>query len=218
MRYKLILAVIFAIAIAGMSYLTWKNPDIVAYFTDPDVAKQLVADLGILGPLAVIGLMTAAIVFSPIPSAPIAIVSGMVFGHTAGAIYVIAGAEAGALIAFMIARVLGRDLLAQWFGDKVDAGLLGSQNALMFAVFISRLIPFISFDLMSYAAGLSALKFWRFAIATFAGIIPASLFLTHFGGVLANGSGQSAIISSLALGGVTGIPLVYLAIRSRRKS
>tara|TARA_R110002051_G_scaffold146786_2_gene219547 strand:+ start:20913 stop:21569 length:657 start_codon:yes stop_codon:yes gene_type:complete len=218
MRLKLVLVLVFAIAIGGVSYLTWENPDIVAYFSDPEVAKQLVADLGIFGPIAVIGFMTAAIIFSPIPSAPIAIVSGMVFGHIAGAIYVIVGAETGAVIAFMIARSLGRDLLAQWFGDKVDAGLMGSQNALMFAVFISRLIPFISFDLMSYAAGLSALKFWRFAIATFAGIIPASLFLTHFGGALANGSGQSAIFSSLALGAVTGIPLVYMAVRSKRKS
>ena len=68
------------------------------------------------------------------------------------------------------------------------------------------------------AAGLSALKFWRFAIATVAGIIPASLFLTHFGGVLADGDGMSVLWASLALGGVTGFPLLYLAWRSRRQA
>jgi uncharacterized membrane protein YdjX (TVP38/TMEM64 family) len=160
-------------------------------------------------------MMIAAVVFSPIPSAPIAMAAGAIFGHFIGAIYVIIGAEIGALIAFMLARFLGRDLLRKWFGDGVDRGLLGSQNALMFAVFASRLMPFISFDLMSYAAGLSALKFWRFALATFAGIIPASLFLTHFGGVLASSSETGGVWAALALGAVTGLPLLYLAWRSR---
>ncbi len=178
----------------------------------------MVADLGMLGPIGIIAFMTIAVVFSPIPSAPIAIVSGAVYGYIAGAIYVIVGAELGALIAFSLARLLGRDILARWFGDKLEAGLLGSQNALMFAVFASRLMPFISFDIMSYAAGLSVLKFWRFAIATVARIIPASLFLTHFGGMMVAGSGANAIWASLALGGVTGLPLVYMALRSRRKT
>ena len=114
-----------------------------------------------------------------------------------------------------MARLLGRDLIHKWFGDKVDSGLLGSQNTLMFVVFASRLMPFVSFDLMSYAAGLSALKFWRFALATFAGIIPASLFLTHFGGVLVSSSGSGVIWASFIFGAVTGVPLLYLAWRNR---
>ena len=187
-------------------------------FSDPDAINLVISDLGLFGPIAIIALMTFAVVFSPIPSAPIAMVSGAIFGHVVGAIYVIAGAELGALIAFFIARAVGREHLEKWFGSHINSGLLGSQNALMFAVFASRLMPFVSFDLMSYAAGLSALKFWRFAIATFAGIIPASLFLTHFGGAVATGSGADAILASLALGAITGAPLIYLAIRSRSRS
>jgi uncharacterized membrane protein YdjX (TVP38/TMEM64 family) len=178
----------------------------------------MVADLGVFGPLAVIALMVLAVVMTPIPSAPIAMAAGAVFGQFAGAVYIIIGAELGAIIAFLLARVLGRDVARRWFGSGLDRGLLGSQNALMFAVFASRLMPFISFDLMSYAAGLSTLKFWRFAIATVAGIIPASLFLTHFGGVLANGDGMSVLWASLALGGVTGLPLLYVAWRSRQQA
>lgn len=176
MKLKLLLWTGVGLAVAGAAIWINQNPNAVQSFSDPDAINLVISDLGLLGPIAIIALMTFAVVFSPIPSAPIAMVSGAIFGHLVGAIYVITGAELGALIAFFIARAVGREYLEKWFGSHINSGLLGSQNALMFAVFASRLMPFVSFDLMSYAAGLSALKFWRFAISTFAGIIPASLF------------------------------------------
>ena len=218
MKTKHVILIVAGLLLLAAGFVVATQSDVIADLARPEAIKQLVAGLGIFGPLAVIGLMTLAVVMSPIPSAPIAMAAGAAYGHVAGAVYVIIGAELGALIAFVLARMLGRDVLRRWFGEGVDRGLLGSQNALMFAVFASRLMPFVSFDLMSYAAGLSALKFWRFAVATFAGIIPASLFLTHFGGVLAEGDGTSAIWSSLALGAVTGLPLLYLAWKSRKRA
>ena len=218
MNKKRAIASVLIVVLAVVAYLGWQGSLGFGDLANPDAIKQMVADLGVFGPLAVIALMVLAVVMTPIPSAPIAMAAGAVFGQFAGAVYIIIGAELGAIIAFLLARVLGRDVARRWFGSGLDRGLLGSQNALMFAVFVSRLMPFISFDLMSYAAGLSTLKFWRFAIATVAGIIPASLFLTHFGGVLANGDGMSVLWASLALGGVTGLPLLYVAWRSRQQA
>jgi len=179
----------------------------------PEGAKDLVS--GAFGPLAVIVLMTVAVVLSPIPSAPIALAAGAAYGHYWGTVYVAVGAELGAVIAFSIARILGRETLVRWFGHKVDVGLLGSQNVLTFAVFASRLMPFVSFDMISYAAGLTCLKFWRFAVATLAGIIPASFFLAHVGG-MANASGYGAVsVAALGLGLVTGVPLLLAFIRPK---
>jgi LPXTG-motif cell wall-anchored protein len=214
-RQSLIVLGCLIVVVLGLAFF-YAYPDLLRNAADPQVIKKFVADMGAFGPVILVMLMTVAVVFTPIPSAPIAMAAGAIFGHIVGAIYVIIGAELGALLAFTIARTLGRDLLRKWLGSSVDSGLLGSQNTLMFAVFISRLMPFVSFDLMSYAAGLSALKFWRFAIATLAGIIPASLFLTHFGGVLAQTGGSNGVWAALAFGGITGLPLIYLAIKSRR--
>ena len=55
--------------------------------------------------------MTLAIVMSPIPSAPIALAAGAAYGHLWGAVYVAAGSLSGALIAFGIARFLGREFV-----------------------------------------------------------------------------------------------------------
>nr|WP_239995077.1 TVP38/TMEM64 family protein [Rhodosalinus sediminis] len=183
--------------------------------TDIDRAKveTWVAAAGPWGPLAVVALMSVAVVASPIPSAPIALASGAAYGHYAGTAYVALGSEIGALAAFLIARELGRGPVERLLGDKADHGLLGSQNALTLTVFASRLLPFVSFDAMSYAAGLSRLHFWRFALATIAGILPASFLLAHFGSAAMEGAFDSAEWLVLGLGLMTGLPLLLLALR-----
>lgn len=87
----------------------------------------------------------------------------------------------------------------------------------MAIVFASRLLPFISFDVVSYAAGLTTLSLWRFALATFAGILPASFLLAHFGGEMATGELDRILLAVLALGLVTGIPLAVHLLRKRRR-
>lgn len=172
--------------------------------------------LGVWGPLLIVGLMALAIVLNPIPSAPIALVSGAVFGHAWGTLYVVLGAEIGALIAFTIARVLGHDLLRRLFGERVALGWLGSQNALTWMVFVSRLLPFVSFDLVSYGAGLTPLKAWRFALATLLGLIPASFLLAHFGGELAAADMGKAMVALLLIGLLVALPLVFKLVRAHK--
>jgi uncharacterized membrane protein YdjX (TVP38/TMEM64 family) len=180
---------------------------------DGEHLEMLVARAGLWGPVLIVMLMTIAVVASPIPSAPIALAAGAAYGHLWGTVQVVIGAELGALIAFGLARVLGHDVLRRVFGDRVDAGLLGSQAALTATVFVSRLMPFVSFDMISYAAGLSRLHAWRFALATLAGIIPASFLLAHFGGEAVSGELGRATWAVLGLGLLTGLPLLWVAVR-----
>ena len=96
--------------------------------------------------------------------------------------------------------------------------MLGSQNALTLLVFASRLLPFLSFDMISYAAGLSKLHLWRFAVATLAGIIPASFLLAHLGSEAMNGDARTAGWTAVALGGFTALSLLIAIWRERRIS
>lgn len=183
-----------------------------------------VAGHGIWGPLLIIGLMTAAIVFSPLPSAPIALASGALFGHGWGTLYVVIGAELGALIAFTLARSVGYPLLRRWLGAGLDQMLLanptetdtrlsrmfkrlGSQNGLMAVVLGSRMMPFLSFDLVSYAAGLTPLSVPRFALATLIGVIPISFLLAHFGAEVTMAAPRHLATAALLLGVATVVPL-----------
>lgn len=178
--------------------------------------RDHITQLGAWGPLTVIVLMVLAIMVSPIPSAPIAMAAGAAYGHVWGTVYVILGAEFGALAAFGIGRWLGAATLRRWFGDRLSVGLMGSQNTLMIIVLVSRLLPFVSFDIISYAAGLTVITFWRFAVATLVGIVPASFLLAHFGGEMATGESDRILISVAALGALTLIPLAIKIFRDRR--
>lgn len=214
--------ILMTIAVLGLAGLGvwWFAPSVLVEaqrLLDRETLEVLVARAGIWGPLLIIGLMTVAVVASPIPSAPIALAAGAAYGHFWGTVQVVLGAELGALIAFCLARVLGHDVLRRVFGDRVDAGLLGSQNALTATVFASRLMPFVSFDIMSYAAGLSRLHAWRFALATLAGIVPASFVLAHFGGEAISGDLGRTTWAVLGLGLITGLPLLWIATRRKTK-
>ncbi|WP_235917217.1 TVP38/TMEM64 family protein [Maritimibacter harenae] len=208
--------IVLAILMAGLLavWLLWGPPDI-ARDLNRDTLERVVARAGPAGPLVVVGLMTLAIVASPIPSAPIALAAGAAYGHTWGTLWVILGAESGALLAFLLARMLGREALERLLGARLERGLLGSQNVLTLIVFTSRLLPFISFDLVSYLAGLSKIRPWRFALATLAGIAPASFLLAHLGTQAARGElGAVDWALALGLGAATGAPLVWSALHS----
>ena len=215
LRLKLIGLAGLGLGLIGLSWWAAQSPA-VAGISDVAELRALILRLGAWGPVAIIALMTVAILVSPIPSAPIAVTAGAVYGHLWGTVYVIAGAEAGAVCAFGVARVLGYDVLHRWFGDRLTTGWLGSQNALTAIVLVSRLLPFISFDLISYAAGLSVIAFWRFALATLAGIVPASFLLAHFGDEMATGELKRIMISVLALGLITALPVALHLVRRWR--
>ncbi len=182
---------------------------------DGEWLREQTLALGVWGPLLIVGLMALAIVLNPIPSAPIAMVSGAVFGHAWGTLYVVIGAEIGALIAFSFARVFGHDLLRRLFGEHAILGWLGSQNTLTWMVFVSRLLPFVSFDLVSYGAGLTPIKTWRFALATLLGLIPVSFLLAHFGSEMAVANMNQAMTLLLLIGLLVAVPVAVRIIRSR---
>ena len=172
-----------------------------------DLLAVKARNLGIFGPLLLIALMTLAVVFSPLPSAPVALAAGAVYGHTYGTIYIVIGAEIGAIAAFMIARIAGYELASKYLGSNLSLGRFGSQSALTAIVFVSRLIPFMSFDLVSYAAGLTPIALWRFAIATLLGLIPISFALAHLGGEIVTTDNSSLMLVVLLVGLLTLVPL-----------
>jgi uncharacterized membrane protein YdjX (TVP38/TMEM64 family) len=92
---------------------------------------------------------------------------------------------------------------------------LNSQNLLTAAAFVSRLAPFISFDLVSFAVGLTRITTLRFALATLAGILPASFLLAQFGDELTSLDTRHVDFGLLAVGLLV---LISLLVHLRRRS
>lgn len=217
---KIIVGAVAVLALVGIYYAVVRS-GALPNLGDDQQLRRLVETWGAWGPLLIMILMAAAIVMSPIPSGPIALVAGAAYGPLLGALYIVVGAEAGAIVAFWIARCLGYESLRCWPAARRLLHKLErrrSQTGLMLAVFLSRLLPFISFDAVSYVAGLTPLTFWRFAIATLAGVIPVSFLLAYFGDRVVEAEARRIMPYVLGVGLMTLIPIaVKLALGRRRK-
>ncbi|MEF2552286.1 TVP38/TMEM64 family protein [Aurantimonas sp. A2-1-M11] len=183
--------------------------------TEQERLNRLIDAAGAFGPAAVVLLLALAIVASPLPSAPIAMVAGAVYGPFGGTVLAVAGSFLGASIAFVIARFLAYDAVRRWDLvrrplDWLERG--HSQTWLMGVVFLTRLAPFLSFDAISYAVGLTPLSYWRFAVATLAGVAPISFLLAYGGGTIYAAGSGSILVTILAFGGITAIPVLARVI------
>lgn len=154
------------------------------------------------GPWAVavsFALMVLQSLAAPIPAFLITFANAAVFGWWQGAILSWTSAMAGAAVCFWIARALGRDAVAHF----ATHGALASVDHFFDrygknAILVCRLLPFMSFDIVSYAAGLTGMGFWGFFWATGLGQLPATIVYSYVGGML-TGSAQVVMTALLII-------------------
>lgn len=214
---KVAIGVAIIVSLVGL-YWVLSETGMLSVFSSRQVLREWIEQLGLWGPLAIIGLMIAAIVMTPIPSGPLAMVAGAAYGPLWGTVYVVLGAQIGAILAFWIARVLGYEAIRRWERMRPLLDRLGkseSQTWLMAVVFASRLVPFLSFDGVSYAAGLTPLAFWRFALATVVGVIPVAFLLAYFGERLWTRESDWVLILGGLAGAITLLPIGLKLLWSR---
>lgn len=179
--WPLRLAMVAAVALVmTLLWLLLSELGMPASLKPGDLAGWL-TDHGIWGPVFLTLMMVLAVVVGPIPTLPISAASGLAFGVVPGTFIAAAGALIGALIAFSLARLLGRDAVRRKLGDNPLFAADGSQHLLFWGVFLTRLIPVFSFALISYAAGITAINAWRFALASFVGMLPMTFVFAGLG-------------------------------------
>ncbi len=178
----MVLAAMLLIALAA-----WTAYDAGAFLTPDSISKRLEA-AGAFAPVALMLATALAVVLSPIPSLPLDMLAGRVFGPYWGTLYAAMGATLGAIASFMITRLLGRALVARFLKGHINFCQQCSDRLLTKVVFCSRLIPFVSFDLVSYGAGLTQMSAWKFGIATFLGTLPVTFLYTAYGSTVLENS------------------------------
>lgn len=202
------------LALVGIGWWLLEASGAIAFFGNVGALRRWIDELGLIGPLAVIGLMAANIVASPLPGGPILIAGGAAFGPFWATIYGLIGIQLGAVIAFTIARVFGAETVRRWIGERAARRLEGSETTLMAIVVVSRLVPVISFDVISYAMGLTPLRLWRFAFANLIGVIPMTVLLAMVGDGLITADASGIMMAAGALVAMVALA-VLIALRLR---
>ncbi len=143
------------------------------------------------GPYAMVfsfALMMFQSMIAPLPAFLITFANAAIFGWWQGAILSWTSSMAGAVLCFYIARALGRDTVEKYAGKGVLASVEGYFKKYgSKTILICRLLPFVSFDAVSYFAGLTPIKFWPFFLATGIGQLPATVIYSYVGGMLTGG-------------------------------
>ncbi len=156
---------------------------------DFEVVKAFVASYGIYAAIVSFLLMVLQSIVAPLPAFLITFANANLFGWWKGAILSWSSAMVGASLCFCIARILGRDVvekLTSKSGLKNIDDFFEKHGKM--SILIARLLPFISFDIVSYAAGLTSMSFLSFFIATGIGQLPATIVYSIVGGMLTGGA------------------------------
>ena len=156
--------------------------ELTAAFQNVETAREYIANYGALAPVVSAILMIFQSVIAPLPAFLITFANGLLFGVWWGAALSWGSAMLGAALCFFIPRVLGRPVIVKLLSEAaVDTSDQFFQRYGKHAVLIARLVPIISFDAISYGAGLTGMRFLGFALATGIGQLPATLLYSYLG-------------------------------------
>lgn len=182
--------------------------------------KDFVASYGAYAAVISFLLMVLQSIIAPLPAFLITFANAALFGFWKGALLSWSSAMTGAALSFFIARAFGREFVEKLSSkgalNQIDAFFKrhGKQSIL-----IARLLPFVSFDIVSYAAGLSGMSFWGFFIATGLGQTPATLVYSYVGGFLTGGAKWlvTGLLILFALGFMIALGKQLYEERSKKK-
>lgn len=183
-------------------------------FRNPQVMREYIAGYGPLAPLISALLMIFQSVAAPLPAFLITFANGLLFGVWWGAALSWSSAMLGAALCFSIARYFGRPVVVKLISESA----LASSDRFFerygkHAVLIARLVPIISFDVISYGSGLTGIRFLGFWLATGIGQLPATILYSYLGD---EATGTIKILF-WAFGVVIAISVVTFLIKRRSK-
>ena len=148
-----------------------------------------VKSFGTFAPLAFVGIEVLQIVAAFIPGAPIAVMSGVLFGSVWGVVWCFIGVFTGTVIVFYLVRRFGKPLVFKFFSPKKleSFSILNNEDKLTLTIFILFAIPGTPKDFLTYIAGLTNIKPMKFFFTTALARTPSMACSVFMGANLGKG-------------------------------
>nr|WP_312578448.1 TVP38/TMEM64 family protein [Sedimentibacter sp.] len=193
---------------------------VVTMFGSMSVDKVIlyIRSFGVYAVIVSFLLMMFQSIAAPLPAFLVTFANAAIFGWWQGAILSWTSSMAGAALCFYIAKILGRDavekLTSKFAMDSVD-GFFKKYGK--HTIIICRLLPFVSFDFISYAAGLTSMSFLSFIVATGIGQLPATVVYSYVGGMLTGGA-QKVVTALLILFALSIFVMLFKQMYTERQN
>lgn len=143
------------------------------------------------------------IFFFPVPV--IVLAGGTIFGLFKGSLYTMIGVLINTPIMYFIGRFLLKDFVHRFVNNHMSAKLRSAlestnQKVLSLVLFIIRLSPIFSYNLVNYISGVTEINFLPYILTTIAGVLPGVIVFINIGeNVLKVGSKEFFISLSFLL-------------------
>jgi uncharacterized membrane protein YdjX (TVP38/TMEM64 family) len=183
--------------------------------------REFFGGFGPAAPAAYVVVVVLEVVIAPLPGAILYAPGGIIFGGFLGGLLSLVGNVIGAGLACQIMRTFLGLRAQRYF---VESGLrryeerISSRGA--WVIFLLRLNPLTSSDLVSYAAGLTRLPVWKLMLATLAGMAPLCFAQAYFAdGVLASyPSLVYPLVVACVVYAAVGIWVMFALVRKGRRA
>jgi uncharacterized membrane protein YdjX (TVP38/TMEM64 family) len=185
----------------------------VFFDVDPGFIRRWLLSWGWWAPLIFL-IMFIIRPFTFFPASLLAITGGLAFGAWHGFLYTMIGSFSGAILSFWVVRKLRKRFIKKEWPDytrKLQREL--ERRGFLYVLFV-RLIPVLGFEIVTYLAALSKVRFLDYFFGTLLGIIPGAFGYTFLGSSIASGDFHLVIIAFAVLLVILVIPLW---IRKRMK-
>lgn len=182
---------------------------------DMNQVCQSIKDNKVLASLAYIGVYIIKPFFVFIPTNILAVFSGILFGPVYGFIFTMIGFFISGTIAFFVARYLGRDFVNGIIGNKLlklDDNM--EKNGFKILLLL-RLPPILPYDPLSYACGLTKIRYKDFIIASLIGVLPETMCYSIIGENFLDPCSPKFIVPIIIL--IAGVLLSKKIIGSKNK-
>ena len=210
-RRRAAIVLLLLLAVAGVALLPpVRGAVFLLAAGDVGRIRRWILGFGVWAPVASAALMLLQAVVAPLPASPVTYANGLLFGVWWGSLLSWASALIAAALCFGLSRWFGRPLAER----LVTRAAVEWSDAFfarwgLWAVLVGRLLPVVSFDVVSYGAGLTPMRFGGFLLATALGMIPGTLLYAWLGHV-GSGSGGALLWTFAAL---TALGAVAVAVK-----
>ncbi len=204
-----VIAILIGAYLAYERWFPWEQAEI----------EEWIDGFGVWGPIVYIVVFALSMLFAPLPTAPMPLIAAAVFGPALGFLYTISATAIGSTICFWVARRLGRPslrrLTSQAALDRIDQ--LGERLGIRLLI-VLRLFPIAGVDYVSYAAGLTQMRFVSYIVISVLASAPILIFAAVLGDAVLERNREILIGAFIAIVLFFAAPIVWVWWRHRRQA
>ena len=203
-----VIAILIGAYLAYERWFPWEQAEI----------EEWIDGFGVWGPIVYIVVFALSMLFAPLPTAPMPLIAAAVFGPALGFLYTITATAIGSTVCFWVARRLGRPVLrrltSQAALDRIDE--LGARLGIRLLI-VLRLFPVAGVDYVSYAAGLTQMRFAYYIVISVLASAPILIFAAVLGDAVLERNREILISAFVAIVLFFAAPIFWVWWRQRRR-